>query len=299
MAVFLGLVAALVYGASDFCGGLATKRAAVLRVLLVAQATGLICSLIGVTLDRADRLTTSALVTGGISGLVAVVGLGLLYTALAQGSMSAVAPIAAATGALVPVIWGFSAGEKPSLLALVGVLLALGSVVVISGGEESLPPVPAGGGEELDGAHAFVSAGAPNNLSTGIALAGAAGLCFGAVFVILANVEATNGFWPLVGWRVISIPILGLLVLITRPEPKLERAMVPLAILTGVTEVLGNAAYLVAARHGLISLVGVLGSLYPAGTVLLAWIVLKEHVSRVQIGGIAMAGVGVVLIASG
>src|SRR5690348_748412 len=113
----LGLTVAAVYGTSDFAGGLATKRVSALWVLGLSQTVGLFVALLAVAFDPSAHPSTDALVRGAVGGTVGVVGVGLLYTALAGGTMGVVAPVTGVTSAVVPVAWGLLQGEHPSAIA--------------------------------------------------------------------------------------------------------------------------------------------------------------------------------------
>lgn len=297
LAIVLGLAVAGVYGASDFGGGVAAKRVSAIWVLVVSQAAGLALGLVAVGFDPSANPSTAALIRGAVAGMAGIVGLGLLYTALAAGTMGVVAPITAVAAAVVPVAWGIMQGEHPGVAALIGVALAIGAVALAAAPKHAEPQhskpdsqLPPGAGSIT--AHA-------QQARTGIALALAAGLCFGVIFVLLADVGTRDGMWPLVAWRCISIPLALGALLIVRPRPRPDRPVVAVAAAAGTLEVIANGLYILAAREGLLSLVGVLGSLYPISTVLLARVVLHERLGRVQLAGLALALVGIALIAAG
>jgi drug/metabolite transporter (DMT)-like permease len=204
----------------------------------------------------------------------------LLYTALAGGTMGVVAPVTGVTSALVPVAWGLVQGEHPSAVALVGVALALGAVA-------------------LAASPARAATDQPSARATGVPLAFAAGLCFGTILVLLSDVDPADGMWPLVAWRCVSMSLAVAAVVLVRPRPRPNRPAVGLAAITGVLEMVANGVYILAAREGLLSLVGVLGSLYPISTVLLARFLLHERLDRRQELGLVCALGGLSLIAAG
>ena len=281
LAIVLGLTVAAVYGASDFAGGVAAKRVSAIWVLVVSQVVGLGLGLVAVGFDPSADPTTGALIRGAVAGVAGVVGLGLLYTALAGGTMGVVAPVTGVMSALVPVAWGLPQGERPGAAALVGVALALGAV--------ALAAAPASAPDQSSN----------NATRTGVPLALGAGLCFGTILVLLSDVDPGDGMWPLVTWRCVSIPLALAALVMVRPRPGPGRPIVALATVAGGLEVLANGVYILAAREGLLSLVGVLGSLYPISTVLLARAVLRERLARVQLLGLALALGGIALIAAG
>jgi drug/metabolite transporter (DMT)-like permease len=286
VAVVLGLLVAAAYGSGDFFGGLSAKRAAsATGVVVLSQAMGL--PVLAVLLLVADGEPTARVVLlGAGAGAVGGVGLTCLYRGLAIGRMSVVAPITSVGAAVVPVAWGRLQGEHPSALQMVGVVLAIVAVGFIS----------RTGDEVVDG----TTAPEPDARRPYLALAVAAGIAFGLVFVLLAETGDDAGFWPLVGGRAASITLLVAVALATRQSlsPGGRSALGPMAA-AGVLDLTANALYLLAARRGLLAVVAVLSSLYPASTVLLARLVLKERLLRLQVGGLGLAVAGIALIAGG
>ena len=284
MAVVLGLLVAATYGAADFFGGLSAKKAPVAAVVVLSQLTGL--PLLAVlVLVAGGEATAKTFVLGALSGVAGGAGLVCLYRGLAIGRMSVVAPITAVGAAVVPVVWGLVRGERPAIVALVGVVLAVVAVALISRTAD----------EAVDGTDASASPAGPF-----LVLAVVAGVAFGLVFVLLAETGDDAGFWPLVAGRLTSVTLLGLGVLATGQELRPGgRDALARIVAAGVLDMTANALYLLAARRGLLALVAVLSSLYPASTVLLARLVLKERLVGVQIAGLGLATSGVVLIAAG
>lgn len=282
MAVFLGLAVAASYGAADFFGGLASKRATSWSVVLLAQYVGLAFLTLLLLADRHASPTGADLVLGAAASSVGVIGVGLLYLGLARGPMGVVAPITAVGSAVVPVAWGLLSGERPAVLALAGVGLALVAVVLVARttDEETVP------------------ATARIARST-LVVAVAAGLAFGMVFVLLSHTGDDSGFWPLLSGRLASTTALLVVLAVLRRPMVPGGDTRPIVVLAGVFDVGANALFLLASREGLLSLVSVLSSLYPAITVVLARVVLHERLLRHQLAGLALALLGVALIASG
>lgn len=285
MAVLLGLLVAAAYGSADFFGGLSSKRASVSAVVVLSQAMGFPFLAVLVAVAGGEP-TGRVLLLGALAGAVGGVGLTCLYRGLSIGRMSVVAPITAVGAAVVPVAWGLLQGERPGPLALVGVVLAIVAVGLIS----------RTGDEAVDGSHAPE----PTDARPYLLLAVIAGIAFGAVFVLLAETGDDAGFWPLVAGRLTSITLLTMGGLAARQSfaPGGGRALLPICA-AGILDMTANALYLLAARRGLIALVAVLSSLYPASTVLLARLVLKERLLRLQVAGLGLAATGVTLIATG
>lgn len=281
MAVVFGLLAAAGYGAGDFLGGFASKRAAAQTVVVGSQFVGIIVAVLLSLFVAAPDLRPIDLVYGAGGGCVGVVGILALYRGLALGRMSVVAPITAVGAAIVPVAWGLIAnGERPSALALMGVALSLPAVALVS-------RVPSDSDSPLLGARGEVT------------LAAGAGLCFGIALVLFSEAADGTGLWPLVASRGVSVTLLGLGALLAGRLPRPNRDAVPVIVGTGVLDITANAFYFFGVGTGLVSLVAALASLYPAGTVLLARVVLEERLSRHQLAGMALAVIGAALIAVG
>ncbi len=278
----LGLLVGVTYGAADFFGGLSSKRDPVPVVVVVSQLCGLIvlAALVAVT---AGELTLHTAWLGGAAGVAGGIGLSCLYKGLSSGRMSVVAPITAVGAALVPLAWGLIQGERPGPLAFVGAAAAVIAIGLISRTDEA------------SSVHSD-----PVDESPVLFLAVIAGFAFGTVFVLLAETGDDAGFWPLVAGRTTSIVMLTTAALVAgQGFPRPSRASMATIAPAGMLDMAANAIYLLAARRGLLALVAVLSSLYPASTVVLARLVLHERLTRVQIGGLVLAGVGVALIATG
>ncbi len=281
--VVLGLTAAVVYGASDFLGGAATKQVSAAWVLLISQASGLVLTVVVVGVDAHSRPSTQALVHGAVAGALGVLGLGLLYRALAIGPMVVIAPIAAVVGAIVPFGWGLVRGEHLSATALAGVALAVVAVALVS-----LHPRDEVGDEPVE----------RRRFPLGVPLAAGAGLLLGVVAVLVADTRSARGLWPLVAWRCVSLPLVAAAVLVLRPRPRPGRVILGVGVAVGVMEVVGNGSLIIGARHGLLALVGVLASLYPVSTVVLARLRYHERLVPLQVVGLVLAVSGIALIAA-
>lgn len=281
MAVLLGVLVAASYGAGDFFGGLASRRLATAAVTFLAQLSSLAPLAVLVLLDPGTEVVRSDVVLGILSGATGCIGLTLLYQGLAVGRMGVVAPITGVGAAVVPFCWGIVRGERPGWLTMIGVALALAAVTLIPRGPVEAEPAPAAGTRRE------------------VLLAVLAGLAFGVVFVLLGETHEEAGLWPLVAGRVTGVSILGVIALRQGVLHRPPQADLGIIVLAGALDVGANALFLVAVRTGLLSVVGVLSSLYPAATVLLARVVLHERLRRVQTLGLSLAALGVVLIGAG
>ncbi len=275
MTVVLGLLAAVLYGVGDFLGGFTARRASAVTVLLYSYPVGAV--LMALLLPAFPGAVTGRVVLfgvlGGICGLVGVV---ILYHLMTVAPMNVVSPVTAVLAAFVPVILGVALGERPRALAWIGVAAGLVAVVLVSRtGDEH----PAG------------RVAAPVLL-----LAALSGLGFGLYFVLLARAGSGSGLWPLLVSRAASaILIIPVAVRRSAVNPVRGRTL-GLVAAAGACDAGANLAFLLAARHGLLALAGVLTSLYPAVTVLLAVGLLREHTTVVQRAGLALAAASVVLI---
>lgn len=275
MAVLFALFAALSYGVSDFVGGLASRRVAALTVLVVSYPAGgvLMALLLPVYGGPVSGRTLWWSVAGGVAGLV---GVSLMYSALARAPMSIISPVTAVLSAAVPVLAGVVVGERPGVLSWAGIGLGLIAVVLVSRQASDQP-------------HGTLS-------WQPLLMAVAAGVGFGSYFVCLARADHDSGIWPVVLSRFVSaalvIPLaIGLGQFVRMPRPAFR-----LAIVAGVLDACANVGFLLASRHGLLSLSGVITALYPAATVVLAAAILKERTGTMQRVGLALAGLAVVLI---
>lgn len=220
------------------------------------------------------------------------------FRALAIGPMGVTAPVAAIMGAGVPITVGLALGERPSMLALVGVALGVAAAVLVSRPMPSHAGGPAvSGSSDLDVSLAGVNETAVDRplLANGIVVAAIAGGLFGLFFVALDQAPDNGGLWPLLAARVAGLALLGALLLHRRPSPP-DGAALRVGLLSGLLDMVANVLFLLATQQGLLVLVSVLVSLYPVGVVLLARVVLAERLGRLQWSGVGLALVATVLI---
>jgi len=278
MAVFLSLVAAVVFGTGDFFGGLAAKRAAVLYVVAGSHVVGLL----GVTataLVVADRFRIEDFLLGAAGGILGGLGVALLYRGLARGPMSVVAPLTAITSAAVPAAWGVGSGDDLAVTAWLGVGLALVAIGLVSASREG--------------------AGTPVTPQV-VVEALAAGAGFGGFFIFLDATSDGSAPWPVVGARVVTAALLvGFIVVTRRPVAAAVASAGWLIVATGVLDTASNVVFLYATQRGLLTIVAVLTSLYPVSTVILARVVLDERMSVAQLWGFVAAMAATGLIAAG
>ena len=288
MHLVLALAAAATWGASDFVGGLVGRRVSGTSVAFASQLVGL-GGLLLIAPTAGGSPGAGDLAWGAASGLGGAAGVALLYHGLAVGQMSVVAPLTAVGSATLPVVFGLLVGERPSAAALLGVVLALVAVGVLCA---FAPPEEHGGEEDVRPAG---RSGSASGLASGVA----AGIGFGVFFICLGRTSDGAGMWPLVAARVVSVSLLAGVLLATGRALFPGERTGPAVVLTGVLDVTANAAFLLATRRGLLSIVSLLASLYPAATVVLARVVLRERLTTAQSAGLVGAAGAVALIALG
>jgi drug/metabolite transporter (DMT)-like permease len=275
LAIAVGLVSAVTYGVADFFGGLAAKRTAPVVVTALAAVVGL-AVLIPTALLVPGRASAEAFLWGGLSGLTGSVAIFLLYAALAIGPMSILSPLTAVLSALVPMTWGLLGGERLpwwGYPALGGVLVA----IVLVG---------------------FVpEKGAVRPRPRGILYAVGSGLLIGAFFILVDQAPADSGLYPIVGNRAVSGAVLlaVVAVLLVRARRRGSPAFPGLRsagwviVACGVADAAANVLILTGLRMGDLTVMSVLAALYPAGTIALAAVVLRERIAPVQWVGLALA----------
>lgn len=285
MVYLLALLSAVAYGAADFTGGFASRRAPMFSVVTISQFAGLVSLLLALPFLGPASPHAADYAWGAASGIAGGFGVGLLYRALAIGTMGVVAPTTSVCAVIIPVLADVLRGQHPPALVSVGIGLAVVSIVLL-GQESAHPDHP-------------VSRPPQYGLPSGMWHALASGVAIGFFFLLLANARAQAGLWPLVAARVAGIPLFALIVVATGAPFRLQRPLAWIVIGGGALDMLANVLYLLATRHGSLAVAVTLCSLYPASTVVLARAVLKERLSRVQMLGMAGALVAVVLIVRG
>jgi drug/metabolite transporter (DMT)-like permease len=249
--------------------------------MLGSQGIGLVFVSIWVIASGESPPGAGDLLPAVVAGAGGAVALSAFYRALSIGTMSIVAPISA-TGALVPVITGVAGGDRPSAAQVAGMAAAVVGVVLASRESDD------GGGAAADARR-----------SVGLALVAALG--FGLFLTLLKPAADHSVPWALLTVRIASVTVIAAAVLVRRAPvgAAFTREALPSIALVGTLDVAANALYAIATTKGLLSIVSVLGDLYPVSTILLARAVLRERVRRSQEVGIVSVLVGVALIAAG
>jgi drug/metabolite transporter (DMT)-like permease len=274
--VVFGLLSALSWGCGDFGGGITSKRAPVLGVVLVVELVGAaIAAALGFLTGEAAP-SAQGVAIGVAAGFAGVLGILCLYRGLAVGRMGVVAPVTAVIGAGIPVLAGIAFEGLPQPAAVVGIVLGIVAVVLVSRAE-----------------------GGPEASRSGIELAIAAGIGIGSFNLLISQAPDGEVFWPLTILRLTSIPIAAAIVLVGGQPWRVPRAVLPQASVVGAFDMGGNAFFILAAQAGALAIAAVLSSLYPVVTVLLAILILRERVTPSHAVGIVVAVAAVGLIAVG
>lgn len=280
----LALLAAIVWGTSDFLGGMTARRATPNVVLLIAHGVSLLILLGMLLIHPVEFPSRHTVIAGLIAGLAGGIGLLALYKALSLGSMGLVAAISGVLAAAVPVLVSFFSEERPSVLKLSGFAVAVVAIWLIA-------YTPA------DKVHPH-----------GLGLAVLAGICFGILLVFLHIAGKQSVFWALTFSRAASVFCAVVLVgfsfdsLRSRqksPETAIRwQFVLPMAAIAGLLDTLGNMLYTASSVSGRLDVAAVLSSLYPGGTILLAVWLLRERATRSQTVGMALAMLAVAMISA-
>ncbi|MDJ0923314.1 MAG: DMT family transporter [Acidimicrobiia bacterium] len=273
MTLAWALGGALLYGFADFSGGYASKRLPPWGVTAWSQSIGLLALGAGLAIFPADTVTIADMVWGAGAGVGGLVGIGLLYRALAEGTMAVVSPITAATTAAIPVVFDVATGGKLTTLSGIGVVIALVAILAIAREKSS------------------------RRLGPGLLLmAMAAGTGFALFFIFISQTAEASGFWPLVAARAMTIPLGLLLHRTLEPAVRPDALSLRWVAAAGLFDMGANLFVAAALQRGPLGIISVLTSLYPAVTALTAVVVLKERLTRTQLAGVALAMMAVVLL---
>lgn len=281
MPVALASTSAVAYGISDYLGGVASRRARVLRVVSVSYPLSIV--LVGVAALVAGGAPTGVGLGWGLaSGLASGVAVWSFYLALSRGPMSVISPITAVLAAAVPLAFGLAAGERPAPAAGAGMALALVATVLVSM-------------ESRDGSSALHGRLTRRLL----VLTLFSGLAFAAFFVLLAQVPPGQGLWPVAASRIGATAMLLVAAVAARESFSFSRRLIAIGVVIAVFDAVANGAFYFASQAGMLSLVSVIAALYPAFTVALAIAHGGERMRAVQLVGLVLAGVAISLLALG
>ena len=274
MGILLGLAAALLYGGSDFSGGLASRRFGPVRVTVLGAAVSTVLAWAALIVSGGPGPDLRAIAWGLASGLAGGAGTLVLYRGLARGQMSVVGPVSAVGAAVVPVAAGVALGEHPSVLAVAGVLVSLPAIVLVA-----------------------ASGSVRGKLGAGLSDGLAAGLAFGILFIGLAQAGRNAGLWPVASEQTGALlPVLAVAVK-SRVPLRIPVRAAGLPVLAGASGTAATLTYFYATHFSMLAIAAVLVSLYPGFTVLLARVILHERFSHAQRAGLGLCALAVAAIA--
>lgn len=283
MTALLALASAVFIGGADFVGGVTSRTANGIRVAAFVALVGLPLTLAVSIAYGSEHVGHPDVVWSVLAGVTVAIGIGCFYIGMGRGLISVVAPVAAVTGAVIPVVYALVRGERPGVTALAGLVIAFFAVAVVS-----LAP-----SEQ----HPHTEVVVDRNV---IALSLASGLFFGLFYITFSRVSEQAGMWPITIERTAAAIVLIVLTLaLTRGPVVGTRRVLPNVLLIAVLEVAAVVPLLVALQRGPVAIASVVASLYPVTTVLLAGFVLRERLSRLQYAGVACALVAVALVSTG
>lgn len=271
--IFLGLASAISWGAGDFSGGLASKRTSAYSVVALSQFVSMILLILAGFILPEETISTQDIIIGALAGVCVATGLVALYTGLAQDKMGVVAPVTAVVAAIVPVIFSIFLEGLPQPLQIIGFGIALISIWLISRADQN------------------------SRFQLGdLKLPVFAGIGFGVFFILIERVSDNAIWWPLVSARITSICLVLVAAILTQKLNAPNAYQLPIIALAGIFDTGGNVFYALATRFGRLDIAAILSSLYPAVTVILAWIILKERLTLYQWLGVVMVLLAVILI---
>jgi drug/metabolite transporter (DMT)-like permease len=275
MGILLGLVAALLYGSSDFGGGLLSRRLGSLPVTVVGSAGAVLLVWPVLLLSHGPAPSARAIAWGLAAGLGGGTGTLVLYRGLARGQMSVVGPVSAVGAAVVPVVVGVVLGERPGPLTMAGVVLALPAIALV----------------------ATSGTAARGMLRTALVDGLVAGVAFGVLFVGLAQAGRGAGLWPVASEQTSALLVVLAVAVTSRAPLRMGIRAVGLPFLSGAAGMIATLAFFYATHYSMLATVAVIVSLYPGVTVLLARVILHERFSFAQRAGLGLCTIAIVAIA--
>ena len=275
-AIILGLTSAIAWGAADFTGGLASRKTGAYRAVFYGELLGIAVIFAAAIIVWQPIPDFSVWLLAMLAGALGTSGLLLLYHSMTKGLMSIATPVSALLAAVVPVVVGSFMEGYPGLLIFVGFVFALAAVWLISQSQDGIPDLL----KHL------------NDLRLPLL----AGVGFGLYFVLMHSATRNATFWPMVSSRLGGILIIAFYMTLTRTSWRLDRSATSMIVLNGLLDIGGNLFFVLAGQAGRLDIASVLSSLYPGSTVVLAWVFLRERLSRTQWMGIAAALIAIVLM---
>jgi drug/metabolite transporter (DMT)-like permease len=294
LAVVLALVSAIGYGSSDFAAGLASRSAPVIQITLLASVVSGVIVAAALPFAASPGPSGAALAWGFAAGLGGTLGAFALYLGFRYAAFSVAGPLSAVASAGFSVLAGLLYGERPTTMALTGIVLALPAIVGVS--------VSAGAEEEETADEADEEpreTAATGRQAAGVVYGLLAGACFALLFIGLDQAGSDSGLWPVAAAAVGELAAALVAAVAVRSFTLCGGRARLLAAIAGAGGAGGTILFFLATHHGFLAVTAVLTSLYPAVTIVLARTVLGERLTALRLGGLALAGACVGLIAAG
>jgi drug/metabolite transporter (DMT)-like permease len=269
LSIIYGLISASSWGAADFTGGLASRKTGAYRTVFYGEVAGIFLLFVVVTSVHEPTPSFRVWFLAFSAGILGTTGLLLLYHSMTLGLMSIATPVSALLAAVVPVLIGIFIEGLPKLTTIIGFGFALLAVWLISQGANGIKNILAHFAD--------------------LKLPLLAGIGFGLYFVIMHEATQTATYWPMVISRIGGMIIILVYMYLSHVSWKVDKAAWPLIVFNGILDVGGNFFFILAGQAGRLDVAAILSSLFPASTVLLAALILKERVSRSQMTGIILA----------
>ena len=297
LTILLSLASAAGYGSSDFAAGLATRRASVIRVTVLAEAFSVAVVGVALAVIGAALPSPQAVAWGSVAGLAGVAGAMALYLGFRHAAFSVAATLSAVGSAGISVRAGLLLGERPTALALVGIALALPAIAGVSASAHEPE------GEEAAG----TSSPSPTDpaitgrrwVPAGVSYGLVAGACFALLFIGLNQAGSASGLWPVFCSQIAALVGVGGVAVFTGDLHLPEAGGGRLAAVAGLTGGPGTIFFFLATHHGLLAVAAVITSLYPAVTIMLARVLVGERLTAIRLAGLTLAAASVALIAVG
>jgi drug/metabolite transporter (DMT)-like permease len=294
LTVLLSLLSAAGYGSSDFAAGLATRRASVIRVTLLAEGVSVAVVGAALAVTGAGPPSPQAVAWGSAAGVAGAAGALALYLGFRHAAFSVAGPLSAVGAAGFSVLAGLLLGERPTALALIGIALALPAIAGVSASARA--PSGDGADESSPGKPAVTRR---RRVPAGVSYGLVAGAGFALLFIGLDEAGSGSGLWPVLCGQAAALAVVGGVAAVTGDLRLPEARGGRLAALAGLTGGPGTILYFVATHHGLLAVAAVITSLYPAVTIMLARVMLGERLTAVRLAGLSLAAASVALIAVG
>jgi drug/metabolite transporter (DMT)-like permease len=267
MAALLALISSVAWGVADYMGGVASRKAGAMQILVIAYPAGAVIITLAAVFAVPGEISQAAIAWGAAAGFIGAIAVALLYIALSRGPMGIVSPITAVMSGTVPLAVGVIRGERLSMLAIVGVVLAVFAVTLVTREKSEHRKV---------------------KFST-VLISIASGTAIGLYLSALGSAPVDSGIWAATVGRWTSTVFVGIAVFVVLRSFTKTDFPWRLAIISGFLDAGANAVFQLASQRGLLAIVAVLGSLYPATTVLLARFLLHERLIRIQLIGVYLA----------